>query len=60
MTWAFILLLHAATFGGDFRVEFHLETEEGCRRLQKVVVREAEGMRLRFTLVECHAESPRN
>ena len=58
MGWVFVLLLHAATFGGDFRVEFHTETEDGCRRLQKVVVREANNLSLRFTLVECHASSP--
>ena len=33
--WVFILLLHAATFGGDFQVQFHTQTEEGCQKLQK-------------------------
>ena len=40
--WVFILLLHAATFGGDFQVQFHTQTEEGCWKLQKVVMRQIE------------------
>ena len=51
----FILLLHAATFGGDFQVQFHTQTEEGCWKLQKVVMRqiEKEMPYLKFELREC-------
>ena len=40
--WVFVLLLQAAVFGGDFQVQFHTQTEEGCQKLQKVVVRRIE------------------
>lgn len=55
MEWVFILWLSAATFGGPFSVEFHTQTEDGCRRLQKVVMREASNMNLKYEVEDCRA-----
>lgn len=53
--WGFALLLTAAVYGGDFRVEFHTQTEDGCRRLQKVVLQQIANQMpyLQFDVREC-------
>ena len=55
--WVFVLLLHLPTFGGPVRVKFEVTTEDGCRRLQRVVTREMDGLRLRYSLVECSLDT---
>ena len=55
--WVFVLLLHLPTFGGPIRVKFEVTTEDGCRRLQRVVTREMDGLRLRYSLVECSLDT---
>lgn len=60
MTWVFILLFHAATFGGDFRLEFQTQTQDGCERLQKVVLKEIEKQLpyLKFEVQDCREVVP--
>ena len=38
--WVFVILMAVPTFGGALEVRFQTETEEGCRKLQRVVERE--------------------
>ena len=56
LEWFFVLFLNAATFGGDFEVRFYTSTEEGCRKLERVVLQEASNMRIKYTYEECRHE----
>ena len=38
--WVFILLFHLPSFGGDTRIRFEFQTQDGCERIQKVVIQE--------------------
>ena len=51
--WVFILLFQLPSFGGPTAVAFGFQTEDGCRRMQKVVMRElTERQMTRFTVVQ--------
>lgn len=56
MTWLFIISMVAATFGGPFTVTFKTTSWESCKKLHKVVVRELEGMRMKYTITDCNKE----
>lgn len=59
MTWVFLLLFTLPSFGGPVTVRFEFTTEDGCRRIQKVVVRElAEAGSNKYQLVECYTNGP--
>ncbi len=53
LEWVFIVMLMSPTFGGNIQVKFETTTEDGCHRLRKVIVREMDGMQLRFESTEC-------
>ena len=57
--WVFILLFTLPTFGGPVRVQFEFASQDGCQRIQKVVLRElAQNAMQKFDLIECHAVTP--
>ena len=59
MIWVFILLFTLPTFGGPVRVQFEFASQDGCQRIQKVVLRElAQNAMQKFDLIECHAVTP--
>ena len=54
--WAFVILMAVPTFGGVLEVRFQTETEEGCRKLQRVVERELKHMK--YQVEDCAARLP--
>lgn len=55
LTWVFLLLFALPSFGGPVEVKFTFTTEDACRRLQRVVVREMAQISMnKYELVECH------
>ena len=57
LSWVFLLLFTLPSFGGPVTVRFEFTSEDGCQRIQKVVLNELDknGMN-KYDLVECHAE----
>ena len=57
--WVFILLFQLPSFGGPTSVAFAFQTEDGCRRMQKVVMRElTERQMTRFTVIQDCTPTP--
>ena len=57
--WVFVLLFFLPSFGGETHVRFEFNTEDGCQRIQKVVIRQlAENGMQKYTLLQdCTQES---
>lgn len=43
MTWAFILLLNLASFGGEVSATVKANDEESCVRLRKLIIKQLGG-----------------